>query len=120
MKRDLDLIRLILLELEKRNPILPDPNIELENYNFDTIQFHVKLLIEQNLIEGSFRKHANGKIQCFPIALTWQGYDFLDAARDNIVWNKAKNTVVEKTQSVSFEVFKALLIQIAKDMIFPK
>lgn len=120
MKRDMDLVRLILLEMENRDPALPDPNVIIEGYTFEEIQFHTKLLIEQNFIEGNFRKHPNGKIQCFPLSLTWQGYDFLDAARDNSVWLKAKKTISEKTQSVSFELLKAVLVQISKDMIFLK
>jgi len=120
MKRDIDLIRSILLEMEKRDPSSPNPQITIDNYDFDTVQFHLKLLIEQNFIEGRINKYANGKIACFPLNLTWQGYDFLDAARDNSVWNKAKSTIAEKTTSVSFEVFKSVLVQIAKELIFPK
>jgi len=50
----------------------------------------------------------------------WKGHDFLDAARDISIWLKAKKTITDKTQTVSFEVLKAVLVQIAKKLIFPK
>ena len=46
--------------------------------------------------------------------LTWEGHDFLDAARNGDTWHKAKDTLFKKGLSVSFDVLKAYLISEAK------
>jgi len=35
--------------------------------------------------------------------MTWAGHDFLDAARDETLWNKAKQTVMKPNASYTFE-----------------
>lgn len=53
MKRDMDLVRLILLEIEKSTE---DPRSEIRlqipNYTFEQISYHVMILHEAGLIEA--------------------------------------------------------------------
>ncbi len=49
--------------------------------------------------------------------LTWAGHEFLDAARNDTVWNKTKEIVKDKGGSVPFEVVKDIVIEIAKKMV---
>lgn len=49
-----------------------------------------------------------------PISLTWEGHEFLDAARNNTVWRKVLQLVKDKGASVPFEVVKQLLLQGAR------
>jgi hypothetical protein len=47
--------------------------------------------------------------------LTWEGHDFLDAARSETIWKKVMNKVKDSTGTVAFEVLKALLIAASKE-----
>ena len=44
------------------------------------------------------------------ISLTWQGHEFLDAARNDTIWRKAKKKVLETTGGLAFDVLKAALL----------
>jgi hypothetical protein len=49
--------------------------------------------------------------------LTWEGHEFLDAARDDTRWSKAKKLVQEKGGSLMFEALKAVLVQTLKGQV---
>ena len=115
MKRNMDLVRCIFLEMEKQ----PFPNqkmvrLSIEGYSDEEILYHVVLLIEAGFIAGS---KLHGK--WIPERLTWHGHEFLEASRDENRWKKAKKVMVEKAGGVSFEVIKQLLIQLMKDAVMP-
>ena len=47
-------------------------------------------------------------------SLTWAGYDFLDAARNETVWRRVWGSLRETGETVPVEVMKSLLIEGAK------
>jgi hypothetical protein len=113
MKRDMDLMREILLVTESDGTYK-----SADHYTQREIAYHVKLLIEAGLIEGVVAcENENGRQ--VPVAyaisrLTMAGHDFLDAARENKVWEKAKSTIKEKGVGWTVDILKAICIQIAK------
>jgi len=46
--------------------------------------------------------------------LTWSGHEFLNNARSDTQWKRAKDIVVAKGGAVSFEILKAVLVQVVK------
>ena len=52
-----------------------------------------------------------------PLRLTWEGHEFLDAARDDTRWNAAKRTVTSTTGGLAFEFLKAVLIHKGKELL---
>ena len=99
MKRDMDLIRLLLLQIEG------EEQPELQKYDQPTRVEHATLLIEEGLAEGLVqRDHRNVPIGTVIQRLTWKGHDFLDAARDNTIWNKAKEKVFKPGASWTFGI----------------
>ena len=52
-----------------------------------------------------------------PVSLTWAGHDFMDAARDEHRWDRAKRTIKEKAGAVGFEVLKAVLVSLARGQL---
>lgn len=109
MRRNLDLIRAILLEVEKANSISDSFQLYIDGHSIQEIHYHVKLLNQAGYLEaeGPFDRETIDVWN--PICLTWQGHEFLDAARDNTIWNKTKITIGEKLPSVSFDILKSLL-----------
>jgi hypothetical protein len=45
--------------------------------------------------------------------LTWQGHDFLEATRNDTIWVKTKNFIMEKGGGASFEIVKAVALKYA-------
>ncbi len=113
MKRDMDLIREMLLVIEA-HPSGYAPSIEVDGYTQEEIGYHAFLLGEAgfaiiNDITGLGEKSPHARI----VRLTWAGHEFLDLARQNKRWNIAKDTVA-KVGSVSIQILSAVLIEIAK------
>jgi len=88
MKRDMDLVREILLRVEaNEKPTVPIAPFEIDGYPPEIVYHHVHLLDDAGLLTTLGRP---GMDQWFPKTLTWQGHDFLDAVRDPEVWAKTK------------------------------
>ncbi len=112
MKRDMDLIRKILLAIEAHpEPEYWDVPLNIEGYSNKDIAYHVKLLSEAGLIEARKQEIIGYPTQWEVNALTWAGHEFLEASRDDSRWEKVKRLLLEKTGSLSFEVLKAGLVQ---------
>ncbi len=93
MKRDMDLIRAILLAVES-DPHGIAPKIEIPDYTEEQIGYHVFLLGEAGLANVRDVTAHNGKSPEAQITrLTWAGHEFLDSARDNHIWNQAKDLI---------------------------
>jgi hypothetical protein len=110
MKRDLDLVRKILFEVEKSPTPWGWVNLQIPGYSDEEISYHVKLLADAGLVQAKDLSSTAG-FSWKPTALTWEGHEFLDAARNETVWNRTKEEVKQKGGAVSFEVLKHLLIK---------
>src|SRR5215208_2731090 len=112
MKRDMELVRKILLETEQYAKGTGWVNIEIPGYSSEDVSYHVKILGEAGLLAAQDLTTHNG-FCWMPRSLTWEGHEFLDAVRNDTVWVKTKNVVKEKGGSVPFEVIKELAVRFA-------
>lgn len=109
MERDMDLVRLILLEIEKeyKSTVLYD--LKIDGYDMETVAYHCKILHEAKLISAYKGMYADNTLQDFAVgSLTWEGHDYLDKVRDNSRWGKIKKLLKEKTLPPTIEVIKML------------
>lgn len=114
MKRDMDLVRDLLLKIEAKKDaelkdLLPANCTEEDS---DNVIYHLGLLrgagfIRASVYEMMTSAHWNN------IELTWQGHDFLDSTRDGVVWKKTK-AGIDKLGGASWEVIKGLAVAYAK------
>ena len=105
----MDLWRKILRSVEAREDTGDPVWVELEGYTDDQIGFHVKLLIDAGLLEGEDRGGDGDRYCYYPRCLTNEGYNFLDAAKNDTLWNKVKAEIAEKGLSVSLDLLRKLL-----------
>lgn len=116
----MDLARKILFAIEEcENQCGPD-DIKIEGYSEQMISYHIKILAEAGLIKAEdISTMGEDGFRWWAKSLTWQGHEFLDAARDNNRWEKAKTLASEKTGSLMFEAIKFALTQLIKNQFFP-
>ena len=108
----MDVARQILLHLEERDdPLGTIRDVEIEGIDSEVISYHVMLLDQAGLIEARELDH------WYPISLTWNGHEFLDTARNDTHWKKAKHLILEKGGSLAFDILKDVLAKLAKDAI---
>jgi len=117
MKRDIDLIRKILIKIEDSKECPIKGKIEIEEYKEDVIIFHIILLEEAGLVEADFTKIGDGTKIAEVSRLTWEGYEFLNSTRNIKIWNKAKSLVLKKTNGLTFTILKELLITLAREAV---
>ena len=106
MQRNWDIIRKILLEIEA----LPTEDSvfsssELHDVDRETAAYHMRLLLEAQLIVGGCR-NAVGPPFCHASRLTWEGHEFLDKIKNETLWRKIKETARTKGVDLSFTVIK--------------
>lgn len=112
MKRDMDLVRQMLLEIEK-HPYTGDwVELAIDGSSPEEITYHVILLHEAGLIEAD-DVSTMSNIEWRPKRPTWQGHEFLDAARDDTRWSKAKDAM-GKVGGFVFEIGKQVLLELIK------
>jgi hypothetical protein len=115
MKRDMELARQILMRIEEQENYRDDISCEFEGYTDEQVYYHIMLLHEARLLVAIDASSLQD-IQWMPQRLTWQGHEFLDSARDNKIWNKAKE-IMAKTGGFAFEVAKPLLISLLRQQL---
>lgn len=110
MKRDMDLIRRIVLAVqdlpvgERSGNDMPVVN-GLEGVDPRTFAAHVQVLEEAGLVMATVQgsgKQMPGAAVVF--RLTWAGHEFADSVRDDTLWTKAKEHVIKPSASWTFGV----------------
>ena len=109
MKRDMSLIREILLSIEENDEVLP-----VEGFSSEIIESHVTLLTEALLVE---RKSSGINSFVTVTKLTWTGHEFLDSIREEQVWNTIKSEFREAGMSTIIKVGKDLAEGFAKKKV---
>lgn len=115
MKRDLELIRKILLMVESSPTGYAPDEIIVEGYTAEQIGYHAYLMIQAGLVEGSDVTNMESPGPEWRINnLTWWGHEFAEAARDESRWKKAMGIIKEKGGSITMDVLKDLLTSLMK------
>jgi hypothetical protein len=116
MKRDMDLFRSLLLKVEEQPVNGPLTTPEVPGHSEDEVRYHAQLAQDAGFIEADFMMDG------FIVErLTFAGHEFLDAAREDRLWNKAKQTVLSNAGTLTVEALKTalslLMQQAARSMI---
>lgn len=82
-----------------------DVDLKIEGRSEQEVSYHIMLLHQAGLIEALDLSDSEG-IDWRPSCLTWNGHEFLDAYRQDTLWNKAKSFVLEKTGALGMEALK--------------
>jgi hypothetical protein len=110
MKRDLDLVRLILKEIEEKQPPgIAIQDISIDGYDRQTVYAHIGLMANAGLLNGEVIEGMVGNVGVIIRGLTWNGHDFIAAATDESIWTKTKTTVAKHGPAVTFDVLLEML-----------
>lgn len=107
MKRDLDLCRQLLADIEGHGPdcavtaLRPGTSGEAE----ETVRYHIRLLIDAGMVKEVDRP--SGGIPC--VRLTHLGHELIELSQSETRWREAKWVVGERTGTQSLTVIRSLL-----------
>ena len=118
MKRDIHLIRRILLRVEAAEGIITMPQLE-DLADLRTVALHVEWLAEAGLlkVEHLIPDSLDAALDAVILRQTWQACEFLDAAYDDHLWESALVRIQERVSSVSFDTLYSRLKQAGKQQI---
>jgi len=109
MKRDLDLSRHLLLDIENRGT---DCSVSVlrassNHQNEEQIRYHLRLLIDADLLKEIDRTSAG--VPC--VRLTHEGHELLELARSETRWREAKYACQERIGGLSLSVIQGILLR---------
>ncbi|EOG9062253.1 DUF2513 domain-containing protein [Vibrio fluvialis] len=116
MKRDMALIRRLLLSIEKH----PDriSGFNFDDYKPEDINYHVALLIDVGLLEGDYvRSYSSSSMapaRFVITSMTWAGHEFLDNLRQEDIWNVIKTKFKDDSVATVIAMAKELAMNFAK------
>ena len=114
MKRDMELIRLLLVQQETG-----EPPLELEAYPVEEQLYNLELMSDAGFIVANISHDATGTACSATIRrLTWSGHDFLDATKDSKVWKIAKDHIIKPGAAWTFSLLLEWLKQQAHQRVF--
>lgn len=139
MKRNMDLIRGLLLDIETNENVngrfvISDADFGAAGGDSRTaIQYHLRLLLDAGYIEGEdLMKTAaspqnirnmiesasvgNADTSILVTRMTWAGHDFLDTVRDSKVWSQTKEAL-KGVEGVGIDMLKDVAKKIGKTII---
>jgi hypothetical protein len=117
MKRDMDFVRELLLYIENATPTRSGwIEVSIPGRTEEEIAYHLQLLTEGGFIQAKHFCTTDGDFW-YPTSITWSGHEFLDAARSDTIWAKAKSKLQEVGGSAALTVVKELLVRLANEAL---
>ncbi len=113
MKRDMDLCRQILMEVEKWPTTRAAKDVQIDGYTPEQAGYHSWLLSEAGLIKGIDVSGGGSPAHCFwPQCITYKGHDFLELARNDTRWTEAKDRLKSVGGGMTIQMLQGVLTRL--------
>jgi hypothetical protein len=87
----------------------PPEDLGIKGFSPGEIGYHAHIMMQEGLIEGcDVTSTASAGPEAIATSLTWKGHEFLDLARDQERWNRAK-AIIAKVGSAPISVWMKVL-----------
>ncbi len=107
MRRDMDLIRAIILAARE----CPDLLTGMDGVPSEMFAYHVQIMEEAGFVKAKLIPNGDKRksVSATLYRLTCDGQDFADSITDETIWKRAKETVIKPSASWTFDILKAYL-----------
>jgi hypothetical protein len=114
MKRDMDLVRQILLNVEDM-PVGPPIQYRVGEVEDRVLLAHMEMLIAAGLVAGKISQSLGARGDVIIISgLTWEGHEWIETVRSDDLWAQVKEIVVEQGGAMTYELTKAVAGQLLR------
>lgn len=108
MKRDLDLVRQVLLQIEAL-PAGPPAQYRTSEIDDPVLLAHFELVIAAGLVNGKIARSQGARGDVISISgLTWEGHEWLEMVRSQALWNEIKSSLLDNGGALTFELTKVV------------
>ncbi len=108
MRRNMDLIRQIVLAIEDAVEPVTSSKLQIDGFTAKEIAYHCELITEAGLVDFIDTTHYGSEGSEFHIRrLTKTGHDLADACRSESIWRKLISDVSQKAGGLTLDVLLA-------------
>ncbi len=109
MKRDMELIRKILIEIHNKQSRKPEPLV-IEGADENAVAQHVELLAEAKLIKAEHEDRLGKYLWNMHVSdMTWEGHDLFAVMSNDSVWKTLKSKFsAEQLATLPLQVLKTV------------
>jgi hypothetical protein len=112
MKRNMDLVRQILLALDEHETGYAPHDLQFEGFNEEQIGYHIYIMGQAGLLEVENVGHLDASSpSAMAMNLTWAGHEFLSNAREESNWLQAKK-LMRGAGEGSFQIWQSVLTKV--------
>ena len=114
MKRDLDLVRQLMLQIEAL-PAAPPVQYRMSEIEDPVLLAHLEMLIEAGLVNGKIARSHGVRGDVISVSgLTWQGHEWVEIVRSQSLWNEVKSAVLDGGGVLTLELTKAVATKLLR------
>lgn len=114
MKRDLDLVRQLLLQIEAL-PAGPPVQYRTGEIEDPALLAHFELVIAAGLVNGKLARSQGARGDVISISgLTWEGHEWIEMVRSQAVWSETKAALLEGAGALTYELTKEVAARILR------
>jgi hypothetical protein len=116
MKRNWDIVRDIMLEVESLPPgqSVTVDTMQLHGHDRLEAAHHAALLIEAGLLEGKTLPTFGGGAHVYISGITWAGHEWLASIHSNAIWAETKGLAKQKGVDLTFDLVKTIAVAFVK------
>ena len=112
MRIQMDILRDILkVVIDNESGDLSSFNFVSDDVSYETIAFHIKILIDEGCLTALDRGTKDGPAY-YHIQQTFKGQQFYDAIEDDTTWHKIKKFIWERGMEITTQAIAAAAGQI--------
>ncbi|MEO6527773.1 MAG: DUF2513 domain-containing protein [Gemmatimonadaceae bacterium] len=114
MKRDIDLVRQIMMNIEDL-PSGPSMQFRMGEVDDPVVRAHLEMMISAGLVNGKITEPYGARGAVIIISgLSWEGHEWIETVRDDGLWNEVKITVLNCGGALTFEIARDVANQILR------
>lgn len=112
MERNMALVRQICFAIEKLTKPTLTSQLHIDGFDSQSIVYHCEIMYEAGLFKG--HEIGAGPDRLYQLSrLTWAGHEFVDAVRNETVWNQLCKDVRTSMTTISFSVLTEYATRLA-------
>ncbi|WP_081666147.1 DUF2513 domain-containing protein [Marinimicrobium sp. LS-A18] len=117
MKRNMDLVRKILIEIHNGDHGYYQGPLVVEGHSNEEVGYHCYLLSQAGLIEAAdVSGEGHGSPHALPMNLTWAGHEFVENAYNDSIWEQTRG-VVSRVGNASFTIWANVLSKVVTNSL---
>jgi hypothetical protein len=113
MKRDLDLVRQLLLQIEAL-PAGPPVQYRTSEIEDPVLLAHFELVIAAGLVNGKLARSQGARGDVISISgLTWEGHEWIEMVRSQGMWGEIR-TLLDGAGALTYELTREMAVKILR------